>query len=409
MSSGGAASLKTQLGALRDVPEESRKDRALALCRPWLAQERERLKTRFYAKADAAALVAGHAAMMDKLLEGLYASSRDKKSKTLPLSVVAIGGYGRGELFPYSDIDILFLYDEAHASEAARIAESILYVLWDLGLKVGHAHRSVEEALTLAQKDFTIRTSLLDARLLAGSAPLFEAFSHAFAAQIAEEGSALEFVEAKLAERDTRHQRFGDSRYMLEPNVKEGKGGLRDLQTLWWLARYAYPIATFKDLVKMNLLSAEEYKNFDHARQFLWTVRAWLHYISGHAEDRLTFDRQQAVAVHMGFEHTSINRTIERFMRRYFVAVRTVGTMTRIFCALLEEEKKRKPRYPTVWSWSGAWGISPFKMDGERLNVRNEDAFEREPALMLELFRLAQDNELIFTRARCAILARTCI
>ncbi|NBO20249.1 MAG: HD domain-containing protein, partial [Proteobacteria bacterium] len=116
--------------------------------------------------------------------------------------------------------------------------------------------------------------------------------------------------------------------------------------------------------------------------------------LCGHAEDRLTFDRQQAVAEHMGFGHSSPNRTIERFMRRYFVAVRTVGTTTRIFCALLEEEKKRKPRYPTVWSWSGGWGISPFRLDGERLNVRNEDAFEHEPQLMFELFRLAQDYEL---------------
>jgi [protein-PII] uridylyltransferase len=164
---------------------------------------------------------------------------------------------------------------------------------------------------------------------------------------------------------------------------------------LWWLSRYVYPISTLKDLVKMRLLTVEEYRSFDHARHFLWNVRAWLHYLSDRAEERLSFDKQHAVAEKMGFENPSMNRAIERFMRRYFVAVRTVGSTTRIFCALLEEEKKRKPRYPTVWSWgASSWGISPFRLDGERLSLRNENGFEQDPVLMLELFRLAQDNGL---------------
>jgi len=266
MSQASAASLKTQLAGLRDASQGQDKDKILAVCRPWLAAERERLRTQFYAKGNAAALIEAHAAAIDKLLTELYACARPKTGKPIPMAVVAVGGYGRRELFPYSDIDLLFLYESKYEKQASTISEFILYVLWDLGLKVGQAHRSVEDALALAKADFTIRTTILDARYVAGSAALFKQFIEQFNQDIAPEGSALEFVDAKLEERDVRHGRFGDSRYMLEPNVKEGKGGLRDLHTLWWLSRYVYPISTLKDLVKMRLLTVEEYRSFDHAR-----------------------------------------------------------------------------------------------------------------------------------------------
>lgn len=394
MTQAGAPSLKVQLAGLRGLSQEEKQDSLLAICRPWLDHEREQLKQQFFKKGNAAALIAAHAKVIDKLLVELYTCARPKGAKPIAMSVVAVGGYGRRELFPYSDIDLLFVYEPAIAEQAAEISKLLLYVMWDLGLKVGQAHRSTDEAIKLAKEDATICSTLLDARHVAGSAVFFQHFIERFDSEVLHAGNVLEFVDAKLAERDGRHTRFGDSRYMLEPNVKEGKGGLRDLHTLWWLSRYVYPIDTLKDLVKMKLLTAEEYSHFDHSRHFLWNVRAWLHYLSERAEERLTFDRQHAIALHMGFEHPSMNRAIERFMRRYFVAVRTVGSITRIFCALLEEEKKRRPRFPSVWSWSGSWGISPFFLDGERLNVRSEHAFEQDPVLMLELFRVAQDNGL---------------
>ena len=368
----------------------SDKAQVLQVCKAWLAEARDVAKVEFLASNKVAKLLAQQTKIVDSLLSVLYEMAARSDAK---VAVVAGGGYGRGELFPYSDIDILFLYDHKNEGQAAEIVEQILYILWDLGFKVGQAHRTIKEALELAKNDITIRTNLLDARLIAGDGELFTNFEARFDAELIK-GKELEFVEAKLAERDTRHIRFGDSRYMLEPNVKEGKGGLRDAHTLWWLVRAAYGVASIGELVEKGLVSREEFKAFEKAQSFLCSVRAHLHYIAGRAEDRLTFDYQHALAVAMGFSHPSINRTIERFMRRYFASVRTVGSTTRVFCSLLEDEKKRKPRNPFASLWNIKWGLNYFKLDGQRLNVRYDDIFEKIPFAMLELFHVAQKHNL---------------
>lgn len=390
-----APSFIEQAMRLRGDPKgrdtERLKAAVLPLSRQWLDEQRLRLRQTFESSGDAGGLLAAYTQVIDQLIGALFECGVSGKSPMV--AAVAVGGYGRSELFPYSDIDILFLYDAKHEAEAARIAEFILYILWDLGLKVGQAHRTVDEAVALAGSDMTIRTNLIDTRFICGKEEILASFRQRFDQEVVA-GTAMEFVEAKLAERDERHRRFGDSRYMLEPNVKEGKGGLRDLHTLWWLARYTYPIHELKDLVGMKLLTSEEYRAFDQARQFLWRVRAHLHYLTGRAEERLTFDHQHALAVAMGFAHPSINYAIARFMRRYFVAVRMVGTTTRIFCALLEEDRKRKPRKALGWLWHAPWKLGNFLLDGERINVRNDHAFEQNPLLMLELFRTAQQHGL---------------
>lgn len=355
-----------------------------------LAEDKERLRKKFLAGGDVDTLLADHAKLVDGLMAALYEAAAGKPLSSF--AVVAVGGYGRSELFPHSDIDLLFLHDDKGA-QAGKVAKQMLYGLWDLGLKVGQSHRSVEEALTLAENDITIRTNLLDARFIAGNKALFEGFCTQFKNAMAKDGAA-QFIEAKLVERDRRHRKFGDSRYMLEPNVKEGKGGLRDVHTLWWLARYCYGISDFKELPAQKLLTKEEFTQFDQARRFLSAVRAHLHYQAGHAEERLTFDRQQAMAEAMGFKHPSANRAIERFMRRYFVAVRTIGASTRIFCALLEDEKIRKPKKPMAWLWQAPWKLGKFTLDGERISLKNAKAFEQQPILMLELFRLGQQHGL---------------
>jgi len=401
------ALLKEPLEALRHKHKNADagqlKEQLLSVVRTWLTGQQQAIKVQFMADGDAEAMLTSHAHAIDTLLEALYAFCLQGKSP--PIALIAVGGYGREELFPYSDIDLLFLYDEKNAAEAADVAEFILYILWDLGLKVGQSHRSIAETIALAKSDITIRTNLVDARFITGHKAIFNQFRQRFDQEIVA-GTALEFVEAKLAERDARHLRFGDSRYMLEPNVKEGKGGLRDLHTLWWMARYIYPIAALKDLVGMKLLTEEEYRAFDQARQFLWRVRIHLHYLMDRAEERLTFDRQHALAMAMGYRHPSINHSISRFMRRYFVAVRTVGAITRIFCALLEEEKKRKPRKSLAWLWQAPWKLGHFQLDGERLNVRNEHAFEHEPVLMIEMFRVAQIHDLDIHPRALQLMAR---
>lgn len=379
-------------GQLADIGGSITDNKAeiLEICRNWLAGGRAILKAEFLATGKVTTLLARHTRLIDDLLSTLYFKAARSGDV---VAIVAVGGYGRGEMFPYSDIDLLFLYDPADEAPAAQIVESLLYILWDLGFKVGQAHRTIVGALELAKADITIRTNLLDARCVAGDTELFELFCNRFNSEIIQE-KISEFIEAKLAERDQRHLRFGDSRYMLEPNVKEGKGGLRDAHTLWWLARAAYSLSSNAELVEHGLVSREEYKAFEQARVFLCRVRAHLHYIAGRPEERLTFDYQYMLAVAMGFSHPSVNRSIERFMRRYFVAVRTIGSSTRVFCALLEEGKKRKPRRSLAGLWYLSWNLSGFRIDGERLNVRSENIFEKSPIMMIELFRVAQLNEL---------------
>ena len=382
-------SLTEQLSAIGGKFADN-KVAALEVCRNWLAGERSILKAEFLATGKVVPLLARHTKLIDSLLASLFSVTARPGDK---VSIVAVGGYGRGEMFPYSDIDLLFLYDPASEAPAAQIVESLLYILWDLGFKVGQAHRTIDEALKLAKDDITIRTNLLDARLVVGDKKIFAEFHIRFDSDVIQ-GKISEFIEAKLSERDRRHVRFGDSRYMLEPNVKEGKGGLRDAHTLWWLARAAYSLDNNSDLVERGLVSREEYKAFEQARIFLCRVRANLHYIAERPEDRLTFDYQHKIAVAMGFSHPSINRSIERFMRRYFAAVRTIGSSTRVFCALLEESKKRKPRRSLASLWYMPWNLGGFKIDGERLNVRAENVFEKSPIMMIELFRVAQLHDL---------------
>jgi len=372
---------------LQDIPREQ----LLETTRLWFAEAQSQAHSMFMAEQDAERLTFHLASILDHLIGSLFAYFTEGKSHQV--AVVATGGYGRREQCPYSDIDLLFLYAPSNTQEAGNIAESLLYILWDMGLKVGQAHRNVEETLMLAHEDIQVRTSLLDARLVAGDRVLFTSCMRRLEEEIID-GSALEFVEAKLAERDVRHARFGDSRYMLEPNVKEGKGGLRDLHTLWWLVRYVYHAQSLNELVELGHLTSEELQAFHHASQFLLRTRVHLHYQTGHADERLTFDKQLAIARAMGYENSSPNLAITRFMRRYFIAVRTVGSLTRIFCALLEDEKKRKPRKPLGWVKLGDTETDYFELDGERLSIIDEDLFQKHPTAMLTLFFAAQEKSL---------------
>src|SRR5580693_3801151 len=247
------------------------------------------------------------------------------------IAVVATGGYGRGELAPGSDIDLLFLRPFKQTAWGESVIEFILYMLWDLGLKVGHATRSLAESVRLAKLDITIRTAILEARFLWGDQGLYDDLRKKFWNEVAT-GNGRDFVEAKLAERSVRHERQGESRYLVEPNIKEGKGGLRDLQTLYWIGKYLYHVEDAADLVEHNVFTREEYKTFQKAEAFLWNVRCELHYIAGRAEERLSFDVQLEVAHRLGFSDDNPRLAIEHFMRAYFLVAKDVGDLTRIFC-----------------------------------------------------------------------------
>jgi len=310
------------------------------------------------------------------------------------MAVVATGGYGRGELAPQSDIDLMFLLPYKLTAHSEQVVEFTLYTLWDMGLKVGHATRSIDEVVRLAAQDLTIHTSLLDARLLMGNRALFKKFQKIFE-QRAMGGWGRRFVEEKLAERDTRHERMGDTRYVLEPNVKEGKGGLRDLQTLFWIAKSMYRVDDMPALRKKGVLTASDIKTFMRAENFLWTTRCHLHYLSARAEERLGFNVQTEIGQRMGYRDHAGTRGVERFMKHYFLTAKNIGDLTRILCAVLEEQQKKS----ITSNWFGRLrflkrDVDGFAIDGGRLNLRTGDDLSQCPIKMLQLFAYAQKHQL---------------
>ncbi|MBV9330759.1 MAG: [protein-PII] uridylyltransferase, partial [Alphaproteobacteria bacterium] len=310
------------------------------------------------------------------------------------IAVVATGGYGRGELAPGSDIDLLFVRPHKQTPWGESVIEFILYLLWDLGLKVGHATRSLPECVRLSRQDITIRTALLEARYLWGDRKLYDELRKKFWSDVAT-GSGQDFVEAKLAERDIRHMRQGESRYLVEPNIKEGKGGLRDLQTLYWIGKYLYHVDDDADLVQHNVFTRDEHKTFERAEAFLWDVRVHLHYMLGRAEERLSFDVQPELAARLGFSGDSARKAVEEFMRSYFLVAKDVGDLTRIFCAALEEQNRKKR--PSLASMLPGFlkprvGSEDFFVENGRLNA-NAGVFERDPVNLIRIFHLADAKQ----------------
>jgi len=364
-----------------------------------LAAGRAEIQRRFEAPGSGAATIREQCFLMDQLIHALFALVT-QEIYPLPnptsgerLVMVAVGGYGRGELAPYSDIDLLFLLPYKRTPHTEQVIEYLLYVLWDLGLKIGQSTRSVDECLRQAKLDLTIRTSLLEARYLSGDEALFNELKRRFDAELVR-GSAAQFVEAKLAERDARHKRVGDSRYQLEPNVKEGKGGLRDLHTLFWIAKYIYRTDDVGKLVELGVLSVKESRRFERAQNFLWTVRCHLHYLAGRSEERLTFDLQTEIGRRMGYTDHVGSRGVERFMKHYFLVAKDVGDLTRIFCAILEADQKHKRRLSWMRWGSGRRSLGGLVIDGGRVTIPSEDFFKKDPVALLRLFHVAQQHEL---------------
>jgi [protein-PII] uridylyltransferase len=332
--------------------------------------------------------------------EQLYRS--DNPSSAERMAVVAVGGYGRGLLAPGSDIDLLFLLPYKQTAWGESVAEAILYALWDMGLKVGHATRSVDESIRQARADMTIRTALLESRRLVGDEALFEQFQTRFDREVVQ-GTAAEFVQAKLAERDERHRRAGQSRYVVEPNVKEGKGGLRDLHTLNWIGKYVYRVRSVDELVGKGLFTRAERALFQRCADFLWAVRCHLHFMTGRAEERLSFEVQHEMALRLGYTDHPGQRDVERFMKHYFLVAKDVGDLTAIMCAELEEiHAKRAPALTRVMARFTRRNRRPIKdfpdfiVENERINVASDTVFQKAPINLLRLFHLADQHDLEF-------------
>lgn len=313
------------------------------------------------------------------------------------LSVAAVGGYGRGLMAPGSDVDILFILPYKKTAWGETIVETLLYLMWDMGLKVGHATRSVEECMAQARADMTIRTAMLEARYLTGNQSLFETFAIRFKQDVMI-GSSPAFVAAKLLERDERHSKSGASRYRVEPNIKDGKGGLRDLNTLFWIAKYVYQAANPSDLMSRGVFSRSELNTLNKCEDFLWTVRCHLHFLAGRAEERLSFDFQREMAEKLGYQDHPGQSAVERFMKHYFLTAKDVGDLTRILCAALEEQEvKEAPSFNRFFArLTGKYSALPpaFTVQSGRLTISDDDVFEKDPVNLLRLFWLSEEHDL---------------
>jgi [protein-PII] uridylyltransferase len=319
------------------------------------------------------------------------------------MAVVAQGGYGRGLLAPGSDIDLLFLLPYKQTAWGESVAEYMLYLLWDLGFKVGHATRNIDQCVRLSHSDMTIRTALLDARLILGDAPLYADFQYRFRDEVLKSNPRT-FVEAKLAEQNVRHARAGASRYLVEPNVKDGKGGLRDLHTLHWLAKHLYPDKAEAEFVEAGVFNRHEYRSFRRCESFLWTVRCELHFLTGRAEERLGFDVQQLMAERLGYKGHAGLSAVERFMKHYFLVAKEVGDLTGIVCSALEmKQLKGLPTLDTLlapFSWRRRAKLrrtSDFRIENGRIYTISKDAFTKDPANFIRLFSLADEHQASFS------------
>ncbi|MBF6602375.1 MAG: [protein-PII] uridylyltransferase [Sphingorhabdus sp.] len=309
------------------------------------------------------------------------------------IAVLAVGGYGRGEMAPHSDVDIAFLTPYKRTGWTEQAIEAMLYWLWDLGLKVGQSSRSVDEMVRMANEDLSIRTALLESRYIWGDTDLYDEAKMRFFSDVVT-GTDRTFVSEKLAERDARHVRMGDSRYVVEPNVKEGKGGLRDLQTLYWIGKYIHRVAAAEELVDVGLLTADEFKRFRKAANFLWAVRCHMHDMTGRAEDRLTFDLQPGVAERMRFADRPGKSAVERFMQYYFLNAKVVGNLTGVFLAHLDETHNAGVRRFIPNITRRPKKLKGFTLDRGRLALPDENFFEEDPVRLIEIFHLADIHEL---------------
>ena len=394
--------LAEAIAALAEDKREAARPDVIALLRDALEQGRAEVARRLEEKPSA-----GHdcAAAQSFLIDQLVRLVHDhvtthvypvsNRSSAERLSILAVGGYGRAEMAPHSDVDIAFITPTRRAPWCEQVIEAMLYFLWDLGLKVGQSSRTVDEMVRMAREDLTIRTALLEGRFLWGDRPLYEEASQRFWAEVVK-GSERQFLSQKLEERNARHKRMGDSRYVVEPNVKDGKGGLRDLQTLYWIGKYIHRVRSASELVDVGLLTRTEYRSFRRAEGFLLAVRCHMHIITGRAEDRLTFDLQREVAARMNFADRPGKSAVERFMQFYFLQAKRVGSLTGVFLAHLDDEfaaKRARTGFFAGWSQK-ARTLKGYRVFGGKIAAPGDDWFKKDPVRLIEIFQLAEANNL---------------
>jgi [protein-PII] uridylyltransferase len=372
----------------------------VGVLRTALAEGRAEIRRRMITEdAKGRDLSAAYAFLTDQIVRGAYdiITSRfypsNNPTDSERLTLIAVGGYGRAEMALHSDVDLLFLTPYKSTAWHEQVIETLLYCLWDLKWKVGHATRTVPEVVRLSKEDLSIRTAMLEARFLWGDEKLYDDVRDAFYRDVVT-GTAQQFISEKLAERDARHKRMGDSRYVVEPNLKEGKGGLRDLHTLFWIGKYLHRVSDPADLIDKGLFRTDEYRSFAKAADFLWRVRCHLHDITNRAEDRLTFDVQRELAMRLHYHDRPGMSGVERFMKHYFLTAKQVGDLTRVFLSHLEDAQKKKPIWSMIVPKRKPKNLQGFMLDAGRLTIPSENFFRQDPVRLLQLFQLVDAHGL---------------
>ncbi|MXO70840.1 [protein-PII] uridylyltransferase [Altererythrobacter buctensis] len=385
--------------AVEDKGAGNARGAIVTLLREALAASRAELGQRLAASPAAGhEITHGHAFLIDQIIRvvhdhvvgDLYPVANRSSGERLAL--LAVGGYGRGEMCPHSDVDIAFITPAKPTAWCEQVIEAILYFLWDLGLTVGHSSRSLDEMVRQAKADLTIRTAILESRYLWGDREVYQMASDRFWGDVVP-GSEAQFTAEKLAERDARHKRMGDSRYVVEPNVKDGKGGLRDLQTLYWIGKYNYRVKSAAELVDKGLFTREEYRSFRRAEGFLLAVRSHLHSIAGRGEDRLTFDLQREVARRMHYADRPGKSAVERFMQFYFLQAQHVGNLTGVFLAQMQEQAlapKRREGLLQRFRTRKSRFVEGYPLQAGKLAAPDDNWFKADPVRLVEIYALAE-------------------
>ena len=406
--------------ALGEVSPKAAQGRSIVLAtvRKYLNESRHAAEAELMATGKGTRCAQNICAAQDEMIRAIHQFAVtevypvDNPSGAEAICLAAVGGYGRGTLAPGSDIDLLFILPYKQTPWGEQVTEYVLYMLWDLGQKVGHAVRSVDDSIRMARSDMTVRTATLEARYLTGDKALFESLERRFESEIMPK-TGPEFIAAKMAEREERHRQMGNTRYVVEPNIKDGKGGLRDLNTLFWIGKYFYRVKSGAELIDKGVLSADEYRQFTRAEDYLWSIRCNLHFLTGRAEEKLTFDVQPELAARLGFANRAGMLGVERMMKRYFLVAKDVGDLTRIFCTSLEfDHAKPLDMMGKVLGTfrrgrTAIKGEPDFVIDSGRLNTAKPDTFEKNPLSIIKSFLVAGRNDLLFHPDAIKAITRT--
>jgi [protein-PII] uridylyltransferase len=368
---------------------EDRRRLRLEFFRAALAEGRESLKAMHLEGASGEESVRAHARLVDTMVQSLtrlsVADARAAGLQPSPLVAVALGGYGRGELHPSSDIDLMVVYDGELSPFVQRVMQELLYTLWDLGLQVGHSLRSLEDCVAMARTDFPSRTSMQEARLIEGDRRLFTRFRRVLRDDVYRHDFG-EFLAMTLAEREQRYRKFGASPYIGEPNVKESAGGLRDMHTAMWLGAAKFGARTLREFAEKGLITPSEQAGADAALTFLWRVRNELHFFSGHKNDVLTRDLQPHIAENLGYENTGDTLGVERFMRDYYLHARRIHRMSRRLIARCQETLSRRGSAERRQRQQALADGLVFYDGRLHLADRNPDALRRDPLRIMKVF-----------------------